>query len=256
MTPDIPGAAPLDDASPMPLYHQLYLQLRVRILDGSLPGGARIPSEQSLAARYSVSRITAKRALDELAAAGLVARQRGRGTHVIHGQHTDVLRAPLQGMLEKLDSMARTTRARLLSYRHAPPPVDVATLLDIGADEPVVAAVRVRSLRDIPFAHLSSWTRARPERFSHERLREGSRLGALRASGIRLGRMTQDLGACGADADVARHLHVTPGTPLLELRRLSFGLDEQPVDFLIARYHPERFRFHMSMTLDEHGDCC
>ena len=62
---------------PTPLYHQMFTLLRDRILSGEIPRGSRIPTEFDLAESFGVSRITAKRALDELAAEGLVERRRG-----------------------------------------------------------------------------------------------------------------------------------------------------------------------------------
>ena len=53
---------------PTPLYHQMFTLLRDRILSGDIPCGSRIPTEFDLAEAFGVSRITAKRALDELAA--------------------------------------------------------------------------------------------------------------------------------------------------------------------------------------------
>ena len=57
-----------------PLYHQIFLILRQQILDGVHAVGERLPTEQEITKRYGVSRITAKRALDELASAGYVER--------------------------------------------------------------------------------------------------------------------------------------------------------------------------------------
>ena len=71
-------------SSPTPLYHQLYSLLKARILDGTLALGLRLPPEEQLADLFKVSRITAKRAMDDLATEELVERRRGRGTHVIY----------------------------------------------------------------------------------------------------------------------------------------------------------------------------
>ena len=68
--------------APTPLYYQMYTLLKNRILDGSIAHGTQMPTEQQLAAAFNVSRITAKRAMDELAAEELVERRRGKGTHV------------------------------------------------------------------------------------------------------------------------------------------------------------------------------
>ena len=58
----------LSKASPTPLYHQLFSLLKARILDGTLALGLRLPPEEQLASLFKVSRITAKRAMDDLAA--------------------------------------------------------------------------------------------------------------------------------------------------------------------------------------------
>jgi hypothetical protein len=50
----------------VPLYHQLYSVLRGAILDGTIAYDAQMPTEQQLAATFDVSRITAKRAMDDL----------------------------------------------------------------------------------------------------------------------------------------------------------------------------------------------
>ena len=70
----------LNPTSPTPLYHQLYTVLRERIVRGDFAPSQTLPGEQELAKLFDVSRITVKRALNELAASGLVSRHRGRGT--------------------------------------------------------------------------------------------------------------------------------------------------------------------------------
>ncbi len=77
----------LQSEAPTPLYHQMYALLKNRVLDGSIPIGTQMPTEQQLAEAFSVSRITAKRAMEELAREELVERRRGKGTHVTHRYH-------------------------------------------------------------------------------------------------------------------------------------------------------------------------
>jgi GntR family transcriptional regulator len=61
--------------SPIPLYFQLYSLLKHNILNGSLEFGYKLPTELALSKEFSISRITAKRALDELASESLVERK-------------------------------------------------------------------------------------------------------------------------------------------------------------------------------------
>jgi len=61
-------------------YRLIFEQLRVELRDGCYPAGVPLPSEEALMRKYSVSRITAVRAMDELVRLGLVYRKRGAGT--------------------------------------------------------------------------------------------------------------------------------------------------------------------------------
>ena len=60
----------LSKEAPTPLYYQLYRALKDAILSGAIAHGAQMPTEQQLADACGVSRITAKRAMDELAGEG------------------------------------------------------------------------------------------------------------------------------------------------------------------------------------------
>ena len=95
-----------DREAPTPLYFRLYSLLRAAILDGTIIHRAQMPTEQQLSEYFKVSRITAKRAMDELASESLVERQRGRGSHVIYQYRPQPVKAPLVGMLEECGSLS------------------------------------------------------------------------------------------------------------------------------------------------------
>jgi DNA-binding LacI/PurR family transcriptional regulator len=63
-------------------YAQLMIHFREQILDGSLPAGARLPTELELAAEHQISRGTVRQAMSALVNEGLLERVRGRGTFV------------------------------------------------------------------------------------------------------------------------------------------------------------------------------
>jgi GntR family transcriptional regulator len=65
-------------ALPLPKYHQIYLVLREQLHEGRFNLG--LPGELALMRQFGVARVTVRRALQELAGEGLIARERGRGT--------------------------------------------------------------------------------------------------------------------------------------------------------------------------------
>ena len=76
---------------PAPLFHQLKEQLRQRIVSGELRPGDRLPSLAGLCAEHGISAITARRALTDLVAEGLLRGEQGRGMFVAETRHSSGL---------------------------------------------------------------------------------------------------------------------------------------------------------------------
>jgi GntR family transcriptional regulator len=79
----------IDRTSVLPLYYQLKTAIDTRIHSGEWPAGTRTPSERELCAQFGVSRITVRRAVEQLVAVGRLRRVQGRGTYVTrpHGEY-------------------------------------------------------------------------------------------------------------------------------------------------------------------------
>ena len=73
--------------SPTPAYPRIAEALRAAIATGELPNGSRVPSEPTLAARFSTARNTVRRALAELQREGLIATVPGKG-RIVRNQET------------------------------------------------------------------------------------------------------------------------------------------------------------------------
>ncbi len=236
--------------SRVPLYHQLYSVLKGAILDGTIPYDAQMPTEQQLAATFDVSRITAKRAMDELAAENLIARFRGKGSHVIYQYTPQPVRAPLVGMLENLIEMGKHSIVRVISIEKAVPPADVRDILGLSDTDSVHKLVRVRSNEDgEPYAYYVSWTKGISKGFTKRNLESTPRLDILRDNGINLTKVEQVLSAENAKLPIADDLGVEPGAALLSIRRQSHD-EKGVVDVLDCLYNPKRFQYAMVLSVD------
>lgn len=241
------SARSLASASPVPLYHQLYLLLKQQILSGEIAHGERLPGEQELMALHHVSRITSRRALAELAAEDLIERGRGRGSYVIHCMTQRPLQGELSAALDNLIAFGRETRVQLLSFERTAPPAALAQLFGTEPKTALVHVLRVRHDSDVPFACLESWTRPPGPRYNRRALQRDLRLELLRACGVVISRFEQTITAIGADAAVAEALKVSVGQPLLAIERLSYDQHGQLADHLRALYRPDRFQLTMSL---------
>ena len=235
---------------PVPLYYQMFTILRDYILSGELLVNSKLPTELELTHSFGVSRMTAKRALDDLAAAGLVKRWRGRGTLVTYQATSKPLHAPLTGLLESLEILAEATHVKLLQFDRTIPSARVLALFKLDADKAIVHAVRVRSRNKIPFGFYTSWTNTDHPQFNEANLATTSRLALFKSCQISIARVDQTLSAVSADAVIAGYLKVKPGAALLTLERQSFDVAGQLVDLLNIQYRPDQFRYQMSLDIE------
>jgi GntR family transcriptional regulator len=237
--------------SRVPLYHQLYSLLKDAILEGRINFNEQMPTEQQLIASFNVSRITAKRAMDELAAEKLVTRLRGKGSHVIYRYEPKPLRAPLLGLLDNFAQLAIHSTAKVLSIERVVPPASVRRELSLGDTDTALRIVRVHSNEDgVVYSHYVSWTPGAGKGFTKRNLERTSRLKLLRQSGIEPARIEQILGAEAASVSVAAALNIIPGTALLSLKRISYDKEGRCVDVVFGLYNPKLFKYTMELTGD------
>src|SRR6202167_3192104 len=113
---------------------QVYMVLRDRILSGVLAFGVKLPTENDLAQGYSVSRVTVRRALGELARERLIERRRSVGTRVSYRPVPAPITADISGVLANLADMGRRTGVKLIAFDYVPATGSVARALGLGAD--------------------------------------------------------------------------------------------------------------------------
>jgi GntR family transcriptional regulator len=244
---DKPAAiAPLvADGLRTPLYQQVYLSLRERIISGELAAGSLLAGEQEMAKTLGVSRITIKRAFNELAARGLVHRQRGRGTTVAGGAVIPLVAGSFDTLVESLQRMGLQTDVELIEVRDEPAGVKVAERLEIKPDASVQRAVRVRKLNGEPFSYLVNYVpMAIARRYSHDDLASTSMLTLLERAGASPQEAEQWISAVAAGVAIATALDVSPGSPLLRVDRVMRGPRRRPVQFIEVHYRPDRFHYH------------
>ena len=241
-------ARSVDHRLPTPLYHQIYLILHDKIVSGAFLADDIVPGEQALVRQFGVSRITAKRALNELAASGLVVRQRGRGTRVIASASAEPVRVGVEGLLENLLEMGLKTEVRLREFGYVPASPDVARALGVAPGAIVQRALRSRSVKGKPFSYLITYVPESIGRtYSKRDLAARPLLALLERSGVRIGSADQTISATLADTEVAPVLDVEVGAPLLRIRRIVFDQGGRAVEYIVGLYRPDRYQHRLKL---------
>jgi len=233
---------------PSPLYHQIFSFLRDRILTGAFDSGAVFPSESQLEAALKVSRITARRALEELAARGLIVRTQGKQSIVALYRPGTQLVAGVEGMIENNRRMGDSTTVELLAHEQVPASAEVATKLKVKHKALVLWSVRVRRLNNIPFSyavtHLPAFV---SQQVKAEQMSTRPLIDLLERAGIVIARAEQVISAVQATPEVARALHVEPGAALLLSERIVYDRFERPVELICVQYRPDLYQYGVEL---------
>jgi GntR family transcriptional regulator len=118
----------------------------------------------------------------------------------------------------------------------------------LAAGTPVQKAVRVRSTREGPLSHMTTWVPGDLAKFGKRELSKKAILLLLEESGVRVGGARQTISARLADAQVAPLLGVAVGSALLAVRRLIHDEQGRPVQWLHGLYRPDRYEYHMQLS--------
>ncbi len=136
--PDDGQVISLDKQGFIPLYYQIQQVLLEKIERGELAEGDLLDSEEELARRYQVSRMTARQALHGLKSRGVAVSQKGRGTFVRRPKlEKNIMH--LQGFTVDMRQRGMTPASRLLEQTIAAPTEEQCTKLRLrpaGLDAP------------------------------------------------------------------------------------------------------------------------
>jgi GntR family transcriptional regulator len=196
-------------------YQTIADEIRGRITAGEFSAGRMLPSEADLSGSFAASRMTVRRALEQLRSEGLVDSRQGLGWFVA----TDPLRQSLAqlGTIEsQLAEEGLTSTRRILDFRFLAAPERVREIL--GCD----TVLRVRRLNladDHPFAVVTVWC---PEQLGADLSRtDVERFPFYDLISVELGGAVQTIAAAVADARDAELLGIPAGAPVLRCERIT-----------------------------------
>lgn len=238
----------VDRLQAIPLYHQIFVQLREEITNGTRAFGSRMPTEEELSRNFGVSRITARRALDELADTHLVERRRRVGTHVIYQSPARPIEGSLEQALESLVTYGRNTQVRILELEMIKASQLIGDALELPVNTPVLRVARVRVLEGQPISHLVSHVPGDlAGAMSRAALKATPMLSLLEQAGVQIGAATQTISASLADGTLAHLLEVDIGSPILRVNRTVFDTAHRPVQHVLAQFRPDRYQIKLDL---------
>jgi len=205
----------------LPLYRQV--QAGIEEMIRAEPQAAEMAfSDAQLAKRFGVSRITVRRAVDELVGEGLLYRIQGRGTFVRRNKLKE--RLTLTSFLDAWTQSSGGFNVKVGDVQERiPAPADVAERLRIRTGDAVTYVQRLRSQKNMLVAIDDRYIRAECcTRLTHQDITTSSLVDYLRnREGIDIRRGDMEIEARGAEQLEADVLGIEYGQPVL-VRRVTF----------------------------------
>ena len=240
----------IDRDSYEPAYAQLVNILRHQIAAGAFHPGDQLPSESQLCARYKVSPMTVRRAINILADQGVVNTAQGRGTFVKPlelGAATFHLRE-LQSFFGDDETAVRILEARIVSANER-----AARKLSISIGTRVIYIRRLLSRAQEPFLYHREYLIYDPTRPIVETEMEVTSLQGLfdGTGGTGLKRGDLSIEAATLNQEEAQILQAPEGSAAFYIEHIFYDFDDRPVSWgrLISR--GDRLRFTTSVGIEE-----
>lgn len=244
----------IDRNSLLPLYHQLQQILLGKIEAGHIAPGDMLPSEKELEEQYNVSRITVRRALSELAAAGYVDRQPGRGTFVLQRKVEHRSGQP-GGFREDLAMQGFQVKSEIIEHELRPAPQSVACRIGADEDRPLLYFKRLVYADGDPIGITSGYHNLGAGiRFTREELASDSIFRLVeRKYGIALRGVDRTIEATLPSEEEMELLHVTSEVPVLLMELLVYGAGGQVVSVMRNVYRGDRYKYQIRSDAENVG---
>jgi GntR family transcriptional regulator len=227
---------------------QVYRLLAEQIATGVLAPGTRLPAERDLCQRLSVSRVTIRRALQELAVRNYVKRSATIGWLVAGRRFSE-----MPNVLQSLSAMAAsrgyrlTTRVLKADVRRVH--LDEADRLDVAPGTPVFDLRRLRRLDDVPFSvDCSVLPLSRFPGLDAEVLENRSLYAVLEERYQSVPTRADYAVEAGAVSTVhSKLLEIDPGSAVLLAHQICYDQAGMPIELADLVYPAGRYRFRATL---------
>jgi GntR family transcriptional regulator len=228
------------------LYQKIEHWLRARVLEGQ--EGDALPSETDLASQFGVSRMTARQAIQNLAAEGLVRRMRGSGTFIapkpLHRHSGPLMSYTLDMRRRGMSASSELIGAQLRLSTEAE-----ALALRLEPGGRVVAIDRVRLADGTPMAIDHACLTPDCATVLAKDLEGGSLHENLRQLGREPTVALSWISARTATAAEAKLLHLPPRSAVLVERRIISDQNGQPMEYTTSIFNAGRYVIDAVFTL-------
>ncbi|MCM3570572.1 GntR family transcriptional regulator [Neobacillus mesonae] len=229
----------------------LYLQVKDilinRIQERKWPPNTLIPTEQELMDEFNVSRTTIRQAISILVQDGILEKKQGKGT-IVKAQSL-IGNGKLKGFAEEVTEKGLTPRSKLMRYSFRKDLYHEKLMLELEDDEEEILVIeRIRFADLTPIAlEKTCWPAHIGRVLIEHDLNTAKYYEILEENNIFLKSAKEKISAVNATIYEADLLGIRGGEALLKMERLSFGLDDKPIEFTTTKFRGDKYQYNIEL---------
>jgi len=238
----------INHSSPIPLYHQIKDILVKRIVDKVWGPGDLIPTEQELMKEFDVSRTTIRQAITSMVHDGLLEKKQGKGTTVKYQKLVGSL-GRLTGFAEEVMEKGLMPHSKLLRTEFRDDLFIEKAKLNLNDEDKILVIDRIRFVNDLPIAlERTCWPEEIGEILLKHDLNNAKFYQILEENGVMLKKANEKISAVNATLHDADLLGISGGQALLEMTRLSYGINDKPIEYAKTKYRSDQYQYQVELT--------
>ncbi|MBQ2259410.1 MAG: GntR family transcriptional regulator [Spirochaetales bacterium] len=231
----------------LPLYYQLEIILKDRIMGGEFSNGDIFPCERELMAYYGVSRITVRQALANLNNAGLIEAHPGIGTVVVFDKINEQL-TKVKSFSEEMREHGMEMNTSESECTYAVPPVEIASALGLSMGEQCFCLARVRCADSTPVVYSLTYVSSKWGLEAEPALYDESLYAYMEnKKGIAITGAKDTFEAVASDVEIAKRIQIRLGSPVLKRTRISYVNDKEIFEFTVCWYRADKYKYTVEL---------
>jgi DNA-binding GntR family transcriptional regulator len=203
-----------------------------KIKSGFYSLGDKLPTESELQEIFGVSRAPIRQALGKLQSEGLIERRPGIGTVVIDNAVSGPWPA-MGGFSSQFSKKWNNLKCKTLDVSKVFSEQDVTTKLELEPESPTIKVTRIRIENSTPtFLLIHHYVDVDYQKIKDAGEILNMRQFASEVLGVDFSFVTEEIKAVAADEQIGYYLELEEGYPLLQINRVSYNADYQPVEYV------------------------
>jgi GntR family transcriptional regulator len=239
----------------IPRHSQISQWLRSQIDKGVYEAEEKLPSENELAKKFDVSRVTIRRALQSLESEEIIYRCQGLGSFVSETRTPHNL-VRLTDFNEDMAKAGLDASSEVREFQTIDAPLWLTAPLNIQEGTKVIQVDRLRLANGNPIAFDSTWLPILyGQLLTKEKLQNNTIYKVLEEEyDIPVIRGSYRFSAEVADQALSNELDVETGTPLLLIDRTTYTIGNKPLYYQKRYYRSDRVMYEMTLERKQDGN--